>query len=1063
MSPNEPTPQDPNKSAGMGIALLNNRYLLWLSIFMVMMAGISALMNMPRLEDPRITHRNPAIFVFYPGVSAERIEALVTKPIEDELLELSELKKIESTTRDGIATFAVELQDWTDASNNEQIFSKIRDRLSQVAPTLPKGASAPIFDDKRQAVAYTLITAIQIKDPNLKGNALTPADEAIQARLAEELAERLRVLPGTDLVEVTGSAEEQINVLVDAERLNQLGISTTDLAALISAADVKSSAGRLQTDDQLILIEVEGDFSAIDRIKSIPIATQGGSTITLDQVASVERGFKQPRAEVSIGSHGNSVALVSSRMGIDLRSDVWTAAAKSVVDDFEQEFGYAINIENVFEQNRYTEQRLSSLAINLILGVLVVMAVVLLFMGWRSALIVGLALPLSMSATLFCLSALGYQIHQMTIFGLIIAIGLLIDNAIVVSDEVRKNLQIRGMRRTQALQSAISHLKVPLLASTLTTVLGFMPVLLLPGGIGDFIGSIAISVVLALTFSLLISLTIIITLSAIYIPKTDPQNASLWHSGVSSERFLPKFDRLLSLGLKRPWLSALAVVGLSFAGVGLATTLPNVFFPSADRDYFVVNVQMAPNSSLEQTTQVTRDIQTLINQQQEVKRSYFTAGASFPSVYYNMLTAKENFPSYAQGVVFADSVKSAQLLIPKLQAIINDQVLDAKVTVKAFGQGPPNPAPVSFELTGPSSDTLRELGERLVPEILKRPGVTQVSPSIEGGQFKLQLKLDEQKVRLAGLTLSDVARQFQSQLEGVSGGAVLENLTELPVVVQATTKLRGDLAQIEAIRVLDAQGQPIPVRALGDLVLMPALTQVTRKQGERVNTISAFITADAAPIDISSQVMAQTDSFNLPPGYELKLGGDADSQSEALGQLSTYLPILLLLMVATLILSFRSLILAALISSVAVLSVGMGFLSLWISGYSIGFNPIIGSAGLIGVAINGSIVVLAAIEANPLAKLGDPQAIKIETMAGSRHIISTTLTTVAGFVPLLISGGTFWPPLAVVIAGGVGFSIILSLWFTPISYRLIRARRWKKYNHAIDAHETGGLSGEGRV
>jgi multidrug efflux pump len=314
--------------------------------------------------------------------------------------------------------------------------------------------------------------------------------------------------------------------------------------------------------------------------------------------------------------------------------------------------------------------------------------------------------------------------------------------------------------------------------------------------------------------------------------------------------------------------------------------------------------------------------------------------------------------------------------------------------------------------------------------------VTHTQASIRGGEPKLWLDIDEQRARLSGLTLSDIATQFQAALDGRVGGRVLEDLEDLPV------RIRYAHSDRDTLRLTVAGSDVwIPSNALGTVRLTPQLQGITRRNGERVNEINGCLRQGALPIEVTSRVLAAIDegALALPPGYRIELAGDSAEQQRAVSQLLTYVPLLATLMVATLVLSFRSFALAGLIDVVALLSVGLGLLSLWVAGFPLGFNPIIGTAGLIGVAINGSIVVLAGIRANPAACAGDSRAIVDETVDATRHIASTTLTTVAGFMPLLFSGGDFCPPLAVVIAGGVGLSGLLSLVLTPAAYLLMNS------------------------
>jgi multidrug efflux pump subunit AcrB len=365
--------------------------------------------------------------------------------------------------------------------------------------------------------------------------------------------------------------------------------------------------------------------------------------------------------------------------------------------------------------------------------------------------------------------------------------------------------------------------------------------------------------------------------------------------------------------------------------------------------------------------------------------------------------------------------------------------------VRAFGQGPPISAPLGVKIFGPDLVLLNQLGEQVRLIMSQSPGVTQSIASITKGEPELVFRTDRDISRFTDLNLSDIALQLQIALEGRLGGSILEDTEEIPIRIRLSEELRSNLVQIDTLPLTrPGDSSDLPLSALGKFELVPRLAGITRINGERVNKVEAFLLPSMPAVDASNmlqKLMAQN-QFDLPQGYRIQLAGDADEQQEALGLLAVYAPVLLVMMIATLILSFSSVRLTGVIISVAMLSVGLGMLSLWISGLPIGFNPLLGSAGLIGVAINGSIVVIAAINGNPLARMGDIDQIVIETMGCSRHILSTTFTTVGGFIPLLLfSEGTFWPPLAVVLAGGVGFSVILSLVFTPVVIRQLVKRK----------------------
>lgn len=1016
-------------------------HLLALAIIIVMVAGLSAIQTLPRLEDPRIDLRNALILTAYPGASAERVEALVTDVLEDELRELYEIKWIESTSKAGFSALTLELQDWVDNSNNQQIFSKIRDSMNDAALRFPPGVAAPILEDRRGATSFTAIFAIQSKFPDTLSLAMV-------GRFANELSDQLRNISNTEIVNIYGQPNEQITVSIDPDKLASIGITAQDVSNAIRNADPKLPAGVVFANQVNIRVQVAQELASLDVISNIPIFSENGDYLRVSDVAQVTRDWQMPMANKAL-LNGSEAIFVATRMQTNARVDQWTELVKAKAAEFESAYGDSVEVDLIFEQNRYTRERLAELTGNLVLGSVVVMLVILFFMGIKSSWIVGLSLPMSAFFAVFTLAFFDEQIHQMSIFGIIIAIGLLIDNAIVMTDEIRQNLLKPEATRVGAFVKSIQHLFAPLFASTLTTILGFMPIFLLNGNIGDFIGSIAISVVMALVGSFGISITIIAALAARFLPKSHAQDAPWFLQGFQLPAVSNAFKDLLRKALHKPLIVLPVCVLICLTGFGLASTLANIFFPSADRDQFVVEVFLPPGTAIGATYDVALQMNQVVQEYDGIEQVTWLVGNSTPMVYYNQIMNKDNSPEYATAVLTVDSPPRAASLIDQMQEELQSQFPQAKIIVKPFGQGPPIPAPVEIEVYGSDLTILEQIGKDVRLIMVNTPGITQSIASINVSEPELIIDTTRDKTSNSGLNLTDLSGQLQLALNGQYGGSIVEQTEEIPIQVRLGNEQRSDLIDLAALP-LAAQGHDptspwLSVASLGELTLRPAIAAITRKDSVRVNRIKAWLLQGVPPVDVSQELRLALEDYPLPDGYRIKMAGDADKQQEALGQLATYAPVLVVMMVTALILTFKSVRFAAVIGSVMILSVGLGMFSLWLSGNAIGFNPILGCAGLIGVAINGSIVVIAAINANPKALSGDTEEIIKETMSCSRHILSTTFTTVGGLIPLLLfTSGSFWPPLAVVLAGGVGFSILLSLVYTPVIIATlcrIRARK----------------------
>ncbi len=1024
-----------------GLALMRNGHLLILALAVLVAAGVSSFAGLPKMEDPRIENRNPTVITLFPGASSERVDALITEPLENAIREVAEVKVMRSESRPGVSFLRIEIDDF--ARDTKEVFARIRDKVDDAAAAFPAGAQPPIFDDQRRAVGYSLIVALGSNDE-------FDVPMTVLGRLATELGDRLRNLSGTEVVRMFGMPDEEIAVLAEPEELTALGLTPQDVASVIAAADAKVPAGIVRAEQRDFDLETRGELDSIARIADVPVTVDPstGATIRVGDLATVRRQPAEPPSGMAFHDGARAI-FVAARITEATSIGDWTEDAQAAVAEFSRTDGAGVALEEVFVQRRYVGERLGSLGGNLLLGCAVVLLVVFLLMGARSAWIVGAALPLCASAVMFTLSVLEIPIHQMSIFGLIIALGLLIDNAIVVTDEVAKQRR-RGVGAFDAVREAVAHLRVPLMSSTFTTVLSFAPILLLPGNVGDFIGSIAVSVIAAIIASFLIAMTITAALAGRYLKISKDTPRSLWSDGLGSERVTRGFARLMTQALRRPALASLVVLLVPILGFLRANDHGLVFFPPADRDQFQVEVWMPPGSSIHATTAARAEVEESLRRRDGVAAVHWVVGGSFPAVYYNVIERRDFSPQHAHGIV---EVRDATVTRPVLRDIernLRDEFPEMQIIARRFGQGPPIDAPVELRLMGPSAGVLRQLGEEVAAALHEHPAVLETRATIESGRPKVWIDASEDEVRMLGLAPTQVSQQVRSWLDGSYGGSVLEGAEEIPVRVRFPEETRSRLESVVA-RGLVRAGDPasgddvpdwIPLATIGSLSLEPQSAAIARKDGVTTNTIEAYLIDGANPPDVSAAALEQLDraGFTLPAGYSLELGGDAAESGKAISLLLRYAPVLGVLMVASLVLAFRSFALAGLMGVVAIGAAGCGLLALHLSGYPLGFNPFLGIAGLIGIAFNDAIVVLAAIRGAADARLGDVTAIVREVIGCTRHVLSTTFTTMGGFLPLLLfDTGDFWPPIAVVIGGGVFGSTLLALGLVPAMYRWIGA------------------------
>jgi multidrug efflux pump subunit AcrB len=1008
--------------------------LVMLALLVILSAGMSALVSIGRQEDPTITNIFATITTVFPGADPARVEALVTAKIETELRTIPEIAEVASTSATGISVVSVELIETVPPETIEQIWSQVRDAVADARREFPVGVLEPEFDSDG-AGGYAAIFALTMPE----GFSLTRA-----AREAEALADRLRAVSGTKLVDLHGLPEEEVLVTLDPARSAALGLTADQVSAAIGAADAKVQAGRLRGTETDLVLGVTGEITSLDRLRGVVLREDAAGRVTLlGDVAEITRGPRLPVAEAAL-YRGQPAILVSAKLSEGLQVDRWMAGIRDAVDAQAAALPWGLSVETVFDQSRYTTERLTEVGLNMALGVVLVVAVLFVTLGWRSALIVAMVLPVVTLASVATLNALAVPIHQMSVTGLIVALGLLVDAAIVMTDEVGKRLQA-GLTRIEAVAGSVRRLTMPLAASTVTTILSFMPLLLLPGPAGDFVGSIAISVIVMLAWSFVVAVTITPAIAGRWLRAGDGRPV---REGIA----MRAFRAVLTLSMANPLRTVALALVLPVLGFLSLPTLTPQFFPGVDRDQFHIEVDLPPGTGLDETMRVVREIDARLAAEEGILDVAWVTGRSAPAFYYNMVGDRDQAPAFAQALIRTASPAATARLLEELQADLPPAFLQARFVIRGLTQGPPVNAPVELRLVGQDIDALRRAGDDLRARLAVVPQVAMVRTGIAGGSPKLTLEIDEARARLLGLDLGQVARQMEAGLEGVTGGSLLEGTEELPVRVRLGAGLRGDPVAIGDMAVLPpgaaqvaAEGRfpGVPLSTLGTLRLEPSESTITRRNGERVNTVQAFLMPGVLPEVALSQAMTvlEADGYRLPDGIRLETGGDSDARNSTVQALVAPLGLIITLSIAVVVMTFNSFRLTGIAFAVAGLSAGLSILSLAVFDYPFGINAIIGVIGSIGVSINAALIVLSGLQADPRAASGD-RAAMVEVVAGSaRHIVSTTITTFGGFLPLILGGGGFWPPFAMSVAGGVLLSVTLAFAFTPQMFALTLPRR----------------------
>lgn len=1007
-----------------------------LAVLVILLGGAGAFFSLGRQEDPTLVERFGLVVVTLPGADAERMEALIAEPLEAALMSLPELDQVDAYARSGVVQVSIDIREDLTEAEVDDAWTLVRQQVAKAQQSFPSGASSP------EIIRLYIGASTMVVSLTWTGEGDAPL--AVMRRLGLDLQDTFQRLQGTELTETFGMPVEEVRVIVDADALSAAGVSVAAAANAIAAADSKAPAGRLRTEGGTVGVEVGGELDGIARVRSVPLLqAPGGSVVRVGDVATVLKGYEDPPTRMAF-ENNNRAVLVAAYISPNQRVDLWAASAHNALAAFEQRVPPGIKTEIVFDQSRYTINRLSGLAQNLLFSALIVFCVLFLTMGWRSAFVVGSAMPLTVALVLILFQVFDHPLHQMSVTGLVISLGLLIDNAIVVVDDIDQ-WRARGYSRLEAIDRSLQRLFAPLAASTLTTALAFAPIAMLPGSAGEFVGMIGVSVIFSIVASFVLSITVVPALAGWFdrIRGWEKGEARRphrwWRDGISINLLSDGYRATIEAVLRFPPLGILVCLIPAAFGLYVMSQLPQQFFPPTERDQFQLTLGLTSESSLADTGAVTRRATELIMQNEGVKSVTWVLGEPAPRVYYNAINNTRGVEGFASGWVQLDGNQRTRQIVDDVQKQVRREFPSARFLALPFEQGPPADAPIELVLRGPDLEVLNRLGDQVRAILIQTPGVTYTLSSLELGSPTLRLKADESATNLAGSRLVELAANINSELEGLRAGSVLEGTEELPVRIMASDSRRTTLDSLQGKTIGAAPGDTgTPLSALGEMELTPKTAIISRRDGLRTNQILAYLDPYTLPAPSLAAFQEKLDAsgFVIPPGYDMLIGGEAENSGQAVGNLAAVGIPLLLVMAGAIMLVFNSFRMMLLIVTAGILSVFFAFIGVWLFNLPFGFNAIIGSLGLFGIAINGTIVVLSLLRGNEAAMADDIIAQREVVVDATRHIVATTLTTMGGFVPILLSGDAFWLPLAAGIAGGVAGSALLALYFTPAVFRL---------------------------
>jgi multidrug efflux pump subunit AcrB len=987
---------------------------------MLVAMGVNSLLRIPRSEDPTFPIAVFPVVAVYPGASPADVEKLVVDPIEDAVGELEDVKSVKTRIEDGLAVVLVEFE--ADADADRKYEETLRE-INTLRPMLP--ADLRSLEVQRTSSANVNIMQAALVSEGLPHHVL--GDQA------ERLEDRVESVAGVREAEVWAAPEREVRVSLDLGRLSRLGIAPGQVLGAIGSESANVPGGSVDAGGRKLNVKTSGDYTSLDEVRNTVVGGAGGRVVRLADVADVRWGHADQQY---LGRYnGQRAVFVTANMKEGenvqrVRDRIWAE-----LDAFERTLPAGVRLERPFDQSVNVRNRLSALGMDFAIAIGLVL-VTLLPLGFRPALIVMVSIPLSMAIGLTVLDLTGFGINQMSIVGFVIALGLLVDDSIVVVENIARFLR-EGHSRREAAVLATRQISVAVLGCTAALVFAFLPLLFLPGNAGKFIRAMPMTVVYTILASLLVSLTVIPFLASRLLRDGGDAHGNVFlralNRGIGAG-----YRPVLGRALARPRLTVAAAGVFFLATLALVPAVGFSLFPKAGTPQFLVDVETPDGSSLAATDRAARFVERELAARPEVRGVLANVGQGNPRVYYNVTPRNEN-NSVAQLFVLLKEFDPARtpLLYDSLRARFAAYP-GARIELKEFENGPPLDAPVAIRLTGESLDTLRSLAGRVEKLLRATPGTMYVNNPVRLDRTDLRVAIDPVKAGMLGIPTVEVDRTVRLGVAGLPAGRFREaDGDEHPITVRLPHEGRPGLEAMDRVYVPSATGAQVPLRQVAELRLESSPPLIQHFDRERSMTVTSYVRSGYNTDQVTRRVMEALEGTAFPAGYRWEPAGEFESRQESFGGVGNAVIVAVFMVLAILVLEFRTFRSTLIVASVIPLGISGGILALLFTGYTLSFTATIGFVTLIGIEIKNSILLVDFTNQLREEGTGLDDAIRQAGEVRFVPIVLTTLTAIGGLLPLALQGSALYSPLAWVIIGGLVSSTVLARLVTPVMYRLL--------------------------
>jgi multidrug efflux pump subunit AcrB len=1001
-------------------------YQFTLIIFlMIVVVGISTVLTMPRAEDPEMNAPQYPIIVVYPGTSPEDLEEMVVKPIEKKLFELEDIKRINTTISDGVVIMAVYCKYSVDV---DEKYSELVREINSLSAELPK-------DIVRLEVQKVTPTGTNVLQMALVSNN-APQDKL--KIFAEQLEDDLEKVPGLKKVTVSGLPEEFVKVDLNIEKMAQMMITPDRVLQAIQSEIANIPGGNLVENNKSFNIKTSGHYTNIDEIKNTVVFAYQGKNVLLQDVASVYFSYGANKHITRI--NGNRCVFVSAAQKADENIANTQKAYLPVIENFKKTLPSNIDLVVNFDQANQVNERLSGLFKDFLIAILLV-AITLLPLGMRASLIVMISIPLSLAIGIIMLNLLGYSLNQLSIVGFVVALGLLVDDSIVVVENIERWMR-EGHSRLDATLKATNQIGMAVLGCTVTLIVAFMPLVFLPDSSGDFIRSLPMAVISSILASLLVSLTVVPFLSSRILKNHEGNPEGNIFMRLIKKMISGSYTKLLDIAIKKPVITLLIALSIFIASLQLFPVLGFSLFPSSEKPQFLVNIFSPMQSNIAYTDSICKKIEHELKLVPEVQYVSSNVGKGNPRIYYNVIPFNER-SDYAGIFV---QLKEGTGADRKMEII--DQLRSqwtpypgAKVEVKDFEQGPPVIAPVEVRILGKNIDTLRILASKVENLLAKNKASIYINNPLKNLKSDIRVDIDKTKASMLGIPTVSIDRMVRMVISGFDLGKMTDvNGNEFTIQVSKPHTTQPDLRVFDDLYVNNVQGAAIPLSQVAQLKLETSPQSISHLNKSRVVSVSSFVKKGFLNSEVITEVETSLNSIKLPLGYHFQMGGEVESRNDSFGGFETIILVTIFIFIAVLILEFGTFKSTLIVLSVIPLGIVGALLALYFTGNSMSFVATIGMIALAGIEVKNTILLVDFT--NQLRREGMPMEEAIREAGEVRFlpIILTTFTAIGGLIPIAISTNPLISPLAIVMIGGLISSTLLSRIITPVVYKLIPPR-----------------------